>query len=171
MVSERLIWLFPLSQGQGIFASQWRCRRRTRRQMENSSPGLLGSGGKEVIHATKVERIQDPGGQGDKYLESFALLPSVSFFLLASKRHTGCWRGCGDTQPSFPCGLPWRLGWVGALLLPRQKTHWDIEKVPSSASPWISRRQTPDSRWKISHLIIIILSSILPLNKLESMFS
>ena len=46
--------------------------------MENSSPGLLGSGGKEVIHATKVERIQDPGGQGDKYLESFALLPSVS---------------------------------------------------------------------------------------------
>ena len=81
--------------------------------MENSCPGLLGSGSKEVIHATKVERIQDPGGQGDTYLESFALLPSVSFFLLASKRDTACWQGCEDTQPSFPCGLPWRLGWVG----------------------------------------------------------
>ena len=31
--------------------------------MENSSPGLLRSSGKEVTHATKVERIQDPGGE------------------------------------------------------------------------------------------------------------
>lgn len=146
VVSERLIWLFPLSQGQGAFAFQWRCGRRSRRQMKNSSPGLLGSSSKKVTRATKVERIQDPGGQGDMCLQSFALLPSLSFFLLASKRHTACWQGCGDTQPSLLCGLPWRLGWVGGLLLPRQKKHWDIEKVPNSASPWISRRQTPDSK-------------------------
>ena len=59
--------------------------------MENSSPGLLGSSGKEVTHATKGERIQDPGGEGDMYLQSFALLPSLSLFLLASKRHKACW--------------------------------------------------------------------------------
>lgn len=113
--------------------------------MENSSPGLLGSSGKEVTQATKVERIQDPGGQGDTCLESFALLPSVSFFLLASKRHTGCGQGCGDTAKlSLWTSLEAEVG--EALLLPRQKKHWDIEKVPSSASPWIARKQTPDSR-------------------------
>ncbi|KAI4536742.1 hypothetical protein MG293_012945 [Ovis ammon polii] len=51
---------FVKIKGQGIFAFQWRCGRRSRRRMENSSPGLLGSGGKEVTHATEVERIQDP---------------------------------------------------------------------------------------------------------------
>lgn len=130
VVSERLIWLFPLSQGQGIFAFQWRCGRRSRRRMENSSPGLLGSGGKEVTHATEVERIQDPGGQGDTCLESFALLPSVSFFLLASKRHTGCGQGCGDTQPSFPCGLPWRLRWVRGCSYQDRRSTGILKKSP-----------------------------------------
>lgn len=113
--------------------------------MENSSPGLLGSGGKEVTHATEVERIQDPGGQGDTCLEfcsaAFCELLSVSiqethWVWARLRRHTA--------KLSLWTSLEAEVG--EGLLLPRQKKHWDIEKVPSSASPWIARRQTLGSR-------------------------
>lgn len=98
--------------------------------MENSSPGLLGSGGKEVIHATKVERIQDPGGQGDKYLESFALLPSVSFFLLASKRHTGAGEAAETHSRAFPVDFPGGWGGWGPCFYQDRRRTGILKKSP-----------------------------------------
>lgn len=44
-----------------------------------SCAGLLGTGGKKMTYATKVERLGHRQ-QGDLHLEKLALLPSAGFF-------------------------------------------------------------------------------------------